>query len=223
MPNPDRPQYQDTIEETWGQAVADTVVRRYTSSADRDADLAAFTPAELMGQVVVIAPGAGALAYLQQHDGAAWHTVAEPIIAGKVLQTASIGGTGTWTKIACPAVDYLRGGCAADGQGNLKVPIAGRYDVAAGIGTMNGAGNSGVTGQFTVNLGRSITNPLNYLFEPRTVSANTNPSASVFAPGVLLEAGETVGLGCAFPAGWYCDPASGWQLPSWISVRRVGD
>jgi hypothetical protein len=72
MPNPNRPQYQDTIEETWGQAVADTVVRRYTSSADRDADLAGFTPAELAGQIVAIVPGAPALPHLQIHDGTAW-------------------------------------------------------------------------------------------------------------------------------------------------------
>jgi hypothetical protein len=74
MPNPNRPQYQDTIEETWGQAVADTVVRRYANSADRDADLAGLTPAELAGQVVAIAPGGGAAAYLQQHDGTQWNS-----------------------------------------------------------------------------------------------------------------------------------------------------
>jgi hypothetical protein len=74
MPNPDRPQYQDTIEETWGQAVADTVVRRYATTADRDADLGAFPPAELAGQVVVIVPGAGATPYLQIHNGVAWYT-----------------------------------------------------------------------------------------------------------------------------------------------------
>jgi hypothetical protein len=72
MPNPNRPQYQDTIEETWGQAVADTVVRRYANTADRDADLAGFTPAELNGQLIVIAPGGGVTPILEQHDGASW-------------------------------------------------------------------------------------------------------------------------------------------------------
>ena len=54
MPNPARPQYQDIIESTWGQAVADTVIRRYATAAARDADLAAFTPAQLLGQVVTV-------------------------------------------------------------------------------------------------------------------------------------------------------------------------
>ena len=54
MTNPNRPQYQETIESAWGQAVADTVVRRYATAAERDADLAAFTPAELKGQLVAV-------------------------------------------------------------------------------------------------------------------------------------------------------------------------
>ena len=45
MANPNRPQYQDTIASTWGQAVADTVVRRYATTAARNADLGGFTPA----------------------------------------------------------------------------------------------------------------------------------------------------------------------------------
>jgi hypothetical protein len=77
-PNPDRPQYQDTIEETWGQAVADMVVRRYATTADRDADLGGFTPAELAGQVVAILLGGEV--FLQRHDGAAWRGE-----AGRVL------------------------------------------------------------------------------------------------------------------------------------------
>jgi hypothetical protein len=75
MPNPNRPQYQDTIEETWGDAVADTVVRRYANTADRDADLAGFTPAELAGQTIVIIPPGGP-PMLQSHDGAAWSNLA---------------------------------------------------------------------------------------------------------------------------------------------------
>jgi hypothetical protein len=53
--NPNRPQYQDTIESAWGQSVADHVVRRYATAAERDADLAGLTAADLEGQVVVIA------------------------------------------------------------------------------------------------------------------------------------------------------------------------
>jgi hypothetical protein len=78
MPNPNRPQYQDTIEETWGQAVADTVLRRYANTADRDADLAGFAPAQLAGQVVTIA-ASGSLPLLQQHDGAGWRNLPGPL------------------------------------------------------------------------------------------------------------------------------------------------
>ena len=66
MPNPARPQYQEIIESTWGLAVADTVVRRYASSAERDGDLAGFTPAELAGQVVAVAGVA------EVHNGTHW-------------------------------------------------------------------------------------------------------------------------------------------------------
>jgi hypothetical protein len=68
--NPDRPQFQDTIDEAWGQSVADHVVRRYPDAAARDADLA-LPPAELAGQVVAIGPAAGPV-HLQCHDGATW-------------------------------------------------------------------------------------------------------------------------------------------------------
>jgi hypothetical protein len=118
MPNPDRPQYQDTIEETWGQAVADTVVRRYTSSADRDADLGAFTPAELGGQLIVIATP-GSLPFLQQHDGAgAWVTIHAPA----VLDAPFIG--------AAPPADVplrtVQGSFvgATTGSGDLMIPLA---------------------------------------------------------------------------------------------------
>jgi hypothetical protein len=69
--NPERPQYQDIIDEAWGDQVADHVIRRYRDAAERDADLAGFSPADLAGQVIAIAPG-GALPYLQAHDGAGW-------------------------------------------------------------------------------------------------------------------------------------------------------
>jgi len=76
MPNPNRPAFGDVIDETWGQIVADEVVRRYASVAERDSDLVGFTPAQLAGQVVAIVP-AGPLAtsgppWLEVHDGVGW-------------------------------------------------------------------------------------------------------------------------------------------------------
>jgi hypothetical protein len=123
MPNPNRPQYQDTIEETWGQAVADTVVRRYTSSADRDADLAEFTPAELMGQVVVLAPG-GAIPYLQSHDGVRW---------GPVSPMQDQSGFGVIVKWGA------RTAYNTDGAGHARVPFATAFPSALdGVITGNG-------------------------------------------------------------------------------------
>ena len=66
MTNPARPQYQDVIDEAWGGQVADHVIRRYADNAERDADLAGLTAAELSGQTIIVA------AKYQRHDGTAW-------------------------------------------------------------------------------------------------------------------------------------------------------
>jgi hypothetical protein len=71
--NPNRPQYQDTIESTWGQAVADHVIRRYATPAERDSDLAGLTQADLEGQLVAILSPTGT--YLQHHRGGVWATL----------------------------------------------------------------------------------------------------------------------------------------------------
>ena len=54
MTNPARPEFQDIIDEAWGDQVADHVIRRYPDTATRDADL----PAPEVGQVVAITGGA---------------------------------------------------------------------------------------------------------------------------------------------------------------------
>jgi hypothetical protein len=82
MPNPTRPSFGEVIDETWGDLVADQVIRRYVNAAERDADLVGFTPADLAGQVIAIMPGAGVPPYLQQHDGAGWHSI--PTIQGSL-------------------------------------------------------------------------------------------------------------------------------------------
>ena len=69
--NPNRPEYMDTVESTWGQSVADHVIRRYATIGERDADLAALTPADLEGQTVAITQG-GPGTYLVQNRGGVW-------------------------------------------------------------------------------------------------------------------------------------------------------
>jgi hypothetical protein len=73
MPNPTRPIFGEVIDETWGDLVADHVVRQYANAAERDADFAGFAPADLQGQLVGINPPPPVINYLQQHDGTAWH------------------------------------------------------------------------------------------------------------------------------------------------------
>jgi hypothetical protein len=99
MANPDRPDFGQVIDETWGQIVADTVVRRYATTADRDADLVGFTPAQLAGQTVAIIPTDGSPAWLELHDGTGWRpTPADCYVAGHPTAFALLAGT-----LACPA------------------------------------------------------------------------------------------------------------------------
>ncbi|HEX3453130.1 MAG TPA: hypothetical protein VHS03_00780 [Gaiellaceae bacterium] len=121
MPNPNRPQYQDTIEETWGQAVADTVVRRYANTADRDADFAGRPGAELIGQVVAMTPPGGR-AYLQEYvEGLGWTQM--PIMyAGSAGVTTS--STGIWEVPGIPAGTVVVGATANGAQANTPMTMA---------------------------------------------------------------------------------------------------
>jgi hypothetical protein len=91
LSNPVRPEFQDIIDEAWGDQVSDMVVRRYVDTAARDSDLGAFTPATLDGQVVAIVPAPPGVPYLQQHNGIGWATVGsavpEPLLAGALTQS----------------------------------------------------------------------------------------------------------------------------------------
>jgi hypothetical protein len=127
MPNPNRPQYQDTIEETWGQAVADTVVRRYTSTADRDADLAGFTPAQLAGQVVTVQP-AGAQPVAEIHDGTAWAPM--PRVQGGEPVMATDGGGLLFVSV--PAGGKVISAVATGAQVNFPVIMIRNNQIGAG-------------------------------------------------------------------------------------------
>jgi hypothetical protein len=93
MPNPNRPQYQDTIESAWGQSVADHVIRRYATAAERDADLTGMTPAQLAGQLVTLNPTPGDSS-LWVHDGSSWR-VRPTIKAGLTTATTNSGSVCT--------------------------------------------------------------------------------------------------------------------------------
>jgi hypothetical protein len=117
MPNPTRPQYQEIIESSWGRAVADTVVRRYSSTAERDADLAGIPVDELEGQVVAIAPGS-ARAILAQFSHGRWNTDSAWIAPAAYLNNwrAFTGRTPGYRLIG--GLVYLRGGISG-GSMNL--------------------------------------------------------------------------------------------------------
>jgi hypothetical protein len=95
LTNPGRPQYQDIIDEAWGDQVADMVVRRYPDAAARDADLAGIAPATLAGQLIAIVPAAGA-PYFEQHDGAAFVPTAGHCLATKKGPAAQTDATGAF-------------------------------------------------------------------------------------------------------------------------------
>lgn len=99
MANPARPSFDEVIAEAWGDAVSDTVVRRYPTTAARDTDLAGFATAALRGQVCWLDFPAG----LTYHDGAQWVGV-ERIVDRVSVASAT-------TTITAPAGTYPAG-CA---------------------------------------------------------------------------------------------------------------
>jgi hypothetical protein len=162
MPNPNRPQYQDTIEETWGQAVADTVVRRYASTADRDADLAGFSPAELAGQVVVVLRGAGLPPQVHTHDGAAWRVLGEPFIIAAELGV-TVDAWGNWN-VDLPAGARLVAATAVGAQEGLSIHMV-RH-------TTNGP-TFGTRVSFRSYFTNSATNPVNTTIGAAYIAAVT--------------------------------------------------
>jgi hypothetical protein len=91
LSNPVRPQFEDIIDEAWGDQVADMVVRRYVDTAARDADLAGFDPTTLAGQVVGIVPAVPGVPFLQIHNGSGWVGLASgvpaPLLPGALFQS----------------------------------------------------------------------------------------------------------------------------------------
>jgi len=98
MANPARPVTLDIIDTAWGRAVADSVVRVYPNAATRDADLAGFSAAELLGQCCVLTDTGSLLIYAGPLAGwrppwnTAWGHAAAPVTSGL---DANIGGGAT--------------------------------------------------------------------------------------------------------------------------------
>ena len=80
--NPARPQFQDVIDEAWGDQVADHVIRRFATAGDRDTDLAGIAAADLAGQLVTVGNGP------QLHDGTAWRNLG-PYVERQTLGRAA--------------------------------------------------------------------------------------------------------------------------------------
>ena len=94
MPNPARPVTLTTIDTAWGNAVADSVVRVYPNAATRDADLAGFSAADLLGQVCVLSDTGSMLVYAGPLAGwrppwnTSWGQTTAPVVSGADLNVA---------------------------------------------------------------------------------------------------------------------------------------
>ena len=211
--NPNRPEYQDTIESTWGQSVADHVIRRYATAAERDADLAALTPADLEGQVVAIT---GAAPYLWQYSGGVWEPIAG-MPAGKVVQSATVGATGaTWVPIPCPVVEYLRGGVEASG-GGLLIPADGAYELSLCSGSICGNGGAAITGGLGVRADRGGVQ----LAQGYSYAQGYYPVPAINGP-FTLKAGDVLTMSFLGGTGQWSDPAQGAMTPGWIAATMIG-
>jgi hypothetical protein len=212
--NPTRPVAGDPIAEDWGQGVADRVIRRYPSEADRDLDLAGFAPAELAGQMVAICP-AGAAAYLTLHDGASW-TVPAGGGGGPPGATARYGlrvqrsspitapATGnTWVRLVFDAKILDEGNCYSTTSGDYTCPVAGLYLVNVQVGW-----NMGQSGGYTFGMG---------VYKNGVMSRTTSLTQSA-NPGY---AEPSVTLVDRFAAG---DLISGWwfhSIPNAVGMRSA--
>jgi len=233
MTNPYRPAYGQTIEESWGQAVADTVVRTYPDTATRDADLSGFSATDLAGQVVAITP-AGGMASLQYHDGTQWQTIPSGAIGGKITQTGNQAVTAqvdTMFASPCwsqgpqwgPAALAPKLGPAGDG---LLVPLAGTYRVFYGVPTINGAANAAFAGgndlSIMLKLGPAGAGGQNWALV-RTRQMSGFPAMAGSAIGALA-AGALLRLFVnSSQAGtpYYIDPANGNKMGSYIAAEFV--
>jgi len=156
MANPVRPAFEDVIQESWGDAVADTVVRRYATVAERDADLAGFTAAQLKGQVCTVATP---LVLVYVHDGARW------VGQERLIDRVAITGTGLSVTI----------GAAASGASGLCPPgFAWRLEV------FGQAGGTGASGLMTMDLRRTVPTPVTTLQEIK-LNLGGNGWANFFA------------------------------------------
>jgi hypothetical protein len=160
MPNPGRPQYQDIIDEAWGDQVADRVVRRYVDDVERDADLAGFTPAELAGQLVAIVPAAPASPYLQRHDGALWR--------GEPAAIDGAPGVGLIVKVAANAW------CTSSDIGFATCLFAEPFPNAC-LGVVPSSCQGSDSSEWLTMLHPEYTNKSQFVFVPRTWNGGGHP------------------------------------------------
>jgi hypothetical protein len=147
---------------------------------------------------------------------------------GRCYQTPGTFTTLTagFTMVPCGTADFLSPGFSVNGSGQLVVPITGRYDIEVGLGTINAGGNAipGGSGLFQIDIRTGDTNYAGGLIY-RTTHNNGNalfPNGQVSVKGVSLSAGDWLGMAVGQNAGTlYCDPASGSQVPSWITAVYV--
>ena len=144
MANPSRPAFEEVIQESWGDAVADTVVRRYATVAERDADLLGFSAAQLKGQVCTVA---APLMLQYVHDGARW--------VGQERLVDRVPITGTGTSVLVTAAGAGATGLCPPGFA-WRVAVSGK------------AGGTGASGLILLEVRRTVPTPTTVLAEMQT-------------------------------------------------------
>ena len=152
MPNPNRPQYQDTIESTWGQAVADTVVRRYDTPAARDADLAGFTPAQLAGQLVTVHGD------VMEYVSGVWVTL-RAVVVGYLVVTTDANGNFQVPNMPAGSLWYGAVGNGADSVFPAYLvlnPVSGAPGTNKCMFTVRGTTNNAVVANASVKVSVAV-------------------------------------------------------------------
>lgn len=131
MGNPRFPVSGDRVDSPWGQNVAQGVLRRYQSEAERDQDLAGVSPGDLLGMSCVISTGAGrAPQYRMLATPSGWRRVVS------MIDRTTGGNTGSGSVANFGTVNFTTGEFFGDGQG-ITVPYDG-YWLLSFVGNVTG-------------------------------------------------------------------------------------